>query len=332
MELELRHLRTVCAIAETGSLTKAAAVMRMSQPALTARLQRLEAELGASLFVRSARGMVPTTVGEYVLLRARAILHGVAELRGGVARQWGGGGTPVIALGGAVGSVSIGLADRLGAHLPGVEVRLTMEYSPLLLWDLVGAGRFDLVVTVDYPGYELHATPAMRCATIVREPVFVALAAGDPLAALAEVPLAALADRAWVMTPPDGAGWPDCFLAACEQAGFRPRVPYTTPSSDSIRTLVAGGRAVAACQPVYQADADVAVRPLAGNPVSMRHVLVCPTDGRLAGDLPAMLRLARAAYWEHVREHTAFHDLLRANDHASDPAADPAQPATDPAA
>lgn len=310
MELELRHLRTVCAIAETGSLTKAAAVLRMSQPALSARLKRLEEEIGAPLFARLPQGMSPTLVGDFVLLRARAILHGVAELRRDAARLTQQAAT-VVALGGVVGSVSIGLAERLGDHLPDHEVRLTMDYSPALLWDLVAAGRLDVATTVDYPGYELHSTAAMACQPIAREPVFVAVAAGDPVARRDEVPLGELAERTWAMTPSDGAGWPDCFHAVCRQHGFRPRVRYSISSSDSIRALVAAGRAVAPCQPVYPSGADVVVRPIAGSPVWMRHVVVCRRDGVLAARLPMIADLAREAYWAHVRDRTAHFDLLR---------------------
>lgn len=42
MDLELRHLRTVCLLADTGSVTKAATALSMSQPALTTQLQRIE--------------------------------------------------------------------------------------------------------------------------------------------------------------------------------------------------------------------------------------------------------------------------------------------------
>ncbi|MBB5953935.1 DNA-binding transcriptional LysR family regulator [Saccharothrix tamanrassetensis] len=311
MELEIRHLRTVCVIAETGSLTKAAAVLRMSQPALSARLKRLEDEIGAALFVRSSQGMVPTVVGDFVLLRARAVLHGVAELRRDAARC-SQTTTAVVALGGAVGSVSVGLAELLGEYLTDMEVRLTMEYSPLLLWDLVTAGRLDIATTVDYPGYELHSTPAVHCETIVREPVFVAIAATDPLAHREEIPLEELAGHTWVMTPSDGAGWPDCFHAVCEQRGFRPQVRYTTPSTDSIRALVATGRAVAPCQPVYLSSEDVTVRPIEGSPISMRHVLVCPRGGPLVERLPTIVDLARDAYWSYVRDHTTHFDFPRA--------------------
>ena len=52
MNLELRHLKVVCAIAETGSVTKAASQLGLAQTALTAQLQRIERTLGGPLFER----------------------------------------------------------------------------------------------------------------------------------------------------------------------------------------------------------------------------------------------------------------------------------------
>ncbi|MFC7615609.1 LysR family transcriptional regulator [Actinokineospora soli] len=238
MELELRHLRTVAVIAETGSLTKASVVLGLSQPALSIRLKRMEEEIGAPLFTRGPTGVELTAVGEFVLLRARAVLAAVGELRRG-AVQFAQRAKPVITVGGSAGSVLLGLAERIGAHLPAVDVRLTMEYSPLLLRDLVAAGQLDLVTTVDYPGFATPAHEALACEVVEEEPVFVAVPATDPLAALDAIPLADLADRCWAITPPDGAGWPDCFYISCAHHGFTPEVRYTTPNADSIRALVA---------------------------------------------------------------------------------------------
>ncbi|MFC5288668.1 LysR family transcriptional regulator [Actinokineospora guangxiensis] len=311
MELELRHLRTVAVIAETGSLTKAAVVLGLSQPALSVRLKRLEEEVGAPLFTRGSTGVVPTLFGEFVLLRARAILAAVGELRRGAAR-FAQQASKVVRIGGSAGSVLLGLAERLDADLPSVDVRLAMEYSPLLLRDLVAAGQLDLVTTVDYPGFEIPEHDVLRCAVIEEEPVFVAVPATDPLAARSAIALGDLAAHSWVLSPPDGAGWPDAFHIACAQHGFSPDVRYTTPNSDSIRALVSAGRAVAPVQPVYFADGDVAVRPLEGNPVSQRHIMLCPRDGALARRLTVLVEFARDAYWSFVREHTAHFDLLRA--------------------
>ena len=72
MDLELRHLRMICAIAEAGSVSRAASVLGLAQPALTAQLQRIERTLGGPLFERDRRGARPTAMGELVLSRARA--------------------------------------------------------------------------------------------------------------------------------------------------------------------------------------------------------------------------------------------------------------------
>lgn len=74
MDLELRHLRVVCAIADAGSVTKAASQLGLAQPALTAQPQRIERALGGPLFERDRRGARATPLGELVLARARGRL------------------------------------------------------------------------------------------------------------------------------------------------------------------------------------------------------------------------------------------------------------------
>src|SRR5687768_16480593 len=89
MELELRHLKVVCAIADLGSVTKAASALGLAQPALTAQLQRIERTLGGPLFVRDRRGARATPLGELVLARARVVLPAVEGLRAEAARLTG---------------------------------------------------------------------------------------------------------------------------------------------------------------------------------------------------------------------------------------------------
>src|SRR5687768_4104648 len=55
-ELELRHLRAVCAIADEGSVTKAAARLGLTQPALSAQLRSVERLVGGQLFERTPAG------------------------------------------------------------------------------------------------------------------------------------------------------------------------------------------------------------------------------------------------------------------------------------
>ncbi|MGB8943558.1 MAG: LysR family transcriptional regulator, partial [Streptomyces sp.] len=81
MDLELRHLKTIRAIADAGSLTKAATALGLAQPALSAQLKRIERALGGELFERGRHGVRATALGEFVLARARVVLPAVSGLR-----------------------------------------------------------------------------------------------------------------------------------------------------------------------------------------------------------------------------------------------------------
>lgn len=72
--MDTRQMRCVVAIAETGSLTRAAERLGHAQPALTQTLNRLEAEIGAKLFVRDRRGATLTEAGQAIVDDLRASL------------------------------------------------------------------------------------------------------------------------------------------------------------------------------------------------------------------------------------------------------------------
>ena len=77
--MELRHLRYFLAVAEASNFTKAAALLRVAQPALSRRVQDLEDEIGVDLLKRSSRGVVLTAEGKVFLDKTRQILKLVDE-------------------------------------------------------------------------------------------------------------------------------------------------------------------------------------------------------------------------------------------------------------
>src|ERR1700709_2402345 len=77
----LSRLEGFVAIAEHGQLGRAAAALHLTQPALTTRLQRLEADLGTPLYRRTRQGMLLTAAGEALLPHARRALEAVADGR-----------------------------------------------------------------------------------------------------------------------------------------------------------------------------------------------------------------------------------------------------------
>ena len=81
MEITLRQLRYLIALAEEGNFGRAAAMVNISQPALSVQIRDLEATLGVELFERRPREVVPTPAGREALAHARRVMEEMGELR-----------------------------------------------------------------------------------------------------------------------------------------------------------------------------------------------------------------------------------------------------------
>src|SRR2546421_8991627 len=85
--MELHQLRYFCAVAETGSFSRAAEQSHVSQPSLSQQILKLEDELGARLFDRLGRSVRLTEEGKTFLPWARAALRALEAARGGVVER-----------------------------------------------------------------------------------------------------------------------------------------------------------------------------------------------------------------------------------------------------
>jgi LysR family transcriptional regulator for metE and metH len=152
MELELRHLKLVEAIAAEGAMTRAAARLHITQSALSHQLAALEEALGVSLFRRVPRGMILAPAGETLLECARSVLPAVRkaqELAKGAESE-------------AQGALRIAtecytcyhwLPSRLKAfqaRFSRVEVEIVVEATRRPLEALL-AGELDLAIVSDPP-------------------------------------------------------------------------------------------------------------------------------------------------------------------------------------
>ncbi|MDX3539335.1 LysR family transcriptional regulator [Streptomyces sp. MB09-01] len=298
MDLELRHLKIVRAVADAGSLTRAATVLGLAQPALSTQLKRIERALGGTLFVRGREGVRATALGELVLERARVLLPAVCELQEEAqrfARQGAGQGHR---LGGTHGPLLGGLVDRLAREAPGVPVTTYTSWSEREVAGSVADGRLDFAL-VGVCGESAPPEPGrLAWMEVARDPVHVMLAEDHPLALAprGEVELAELAAEAWADVPGDGC-FGDCFAAACVRAGFTPACVYETDTASCVH-LVQVGRAVGLCRATFPATPGVVTRPLAGTPLVWRHLLGWhPAAGAAAG-AAGVLAHARAAHAE----------------------------------
>ncbi|MER0446788.1 LysR family transcriptional regulator [Streptomyces sp. NPDC006660] len=296
MELEVRHLRVLCAIADAGSLHGAARALGTSQPAVTTQLRRIERTLGGRLFSRERTGCVPTVLGLGVVGRARPLLAAltalVTETRAAAARA---GGAGRLRIGSTASRAIPGWLRRLRERLPGTETELQVAVSATALLRQVAAGELDVAFVHEVEGCPLRVPPGLDLRTLLeREPQFVCLAADHPAARHPVVDLADLADDQWMVDPSVEGEW-EGLRRVLHAAGLNPRVlrgDYLTAAG-----LVATGEVVTLCQPTSRPRADFAIRPLRGDPLGVRLV-VAVREGAYGGELAGVGADLEAAYWE----------------------------------
>ncbi|MEU2060306.1 LysR family transcriptional regulator [Streptomyces sp. NPDC013455] len=295
MELELRHLKTIRTIADAGSLTRAATLLGLAQPALSAQLRRIERALGGTLFERGRYGVRATALGELVLERTRIVLPAVSQLQQEAARfartQRDG---KRLRLGGTHGPLLGALVDRLADAAPGTTVTTCASWSERELAGQLAEGRLDFALT-GACGSALPPDPRhLVWEEIAVDPVFVMLPEGHPLARGREVSLAALAPEEWACVPGDGC-FADCFTAACARAGFTPRRMYETDTASCVH-LVQVGRAVGLCRATFPPTPGLTTRPLAGTPLVWRHLLGWHPAGQRPDTAATVVAEARRAH------------------------------------
>ncbi|MGO4860018.1 LysR substrate-binding domain-containing protein [Arthrobacter sp. 2MCAF14] len=235
--LKLRHLVIVLAIAEQGSLVRAAEELYLTQPALSRALREAEHAVGASLFERTGRRMVPTPAGQVCLEHSKAIVGHVGTLRRRV-DELTDPEAGVVRVGAHVTGANLLLpraVARFTAERPRVEV-LLREAPPETLIQELGNGDLDLLVgrVTDHP-----STARLRLVPLYREEFRIVAALGHPVHAMTEVALGDLVGYPWVV-PLANTPLRDELEENFRSAGLTPpvqRVESGTPAT--LRTLVA---------------------------------------------------------------------------------------------
>lgn len=161
--MEIRQLRYFLKIADFGSLSKAAQVLYVAQPALSQQMTQLEAELGQQLLHRKYNGVQMSEQGEVFYRHAQRILKQIDELPNMV-RQAGVAFTGTVTVGlpqSTAVQYAMHLLDAVGKAHEGVSLEFFDEISGNLLRGL-DSGRFDLAVIVsDQDAKLLDAEPLM---------------------------------------------------------------------------------------------------------------------------------------------------------------------------
>jgi len=239
--MELQQLRYFCAIAETGSFTRAARETHVSQPSLSQQIMKLEDELGARLFDRLGRTVQLTELGRTFLPRARAVLRDLEAARNDVVEKKAS----------ISGPISVGVIPTIAPYFlppilatfarrfPEVRVTVSEEITPLLL-ERLRAGIMDVAIAalpLSARAHEFHSF------TLLEEKLFAVLPRRHRLARQRSVSLAQLHDDSFVLLR-DGHCFRDTAFAACKRARMNPKVIFESGQFSSILSMVGAGLGV----------------------------------------------------------------------------------------
>ncbi|WP_461022321.1 LysR family transcriptional regulator [Thalassiella azotivora] len=248
MDLDPSALRMMRAIADTGTISAAAAVVGSSQPAVSQQVRRLERRLGTALLERAGRGVRLTEAGEVLARHGAAVTAALEAAREEVESLAGlrTGRVRLTAFPSSSATLLPRALVRLRERHPGVRVTFAEAEPPESLQQLRD-GRCDLAVAFSYPGNELGGedTGDLRglvTRPLLTDPLWLALPPGHPAARASEVALADLDSETWI------AGCPRCrghLLQVCDAAGFEPEVAYATDDYVAVLGLVSAGLGVA---------------------------------------------------------------------------------------
>ncbi|MFJ4336704.1 LysR family transcriptional regulator [Streptomyces sp. NPDC088915] len=157
--MDLALLRTFVTVHRAGSFTRAAALLGLSQPAVTSQIRTLERQLGRPLFLRRARGVTPTSIGDELAHRAAPHLDALVEITETGLDEESGIRTLHVA-----GPPEFTALRVLPALTPlvgqGLAVRTSFPVTTEEILDGLAAGHHDLAVTTARPrGGLLVSTP-----------------------------------------------------------------------------------------------------------------------------------------------------------------------------
>jgi len=249
--MELRHLRYFLAVGEALSFTKAAAQLRVAQPALSRQVQDLEEEIGVDLLRRSPRGVTLTAEGKLFLEEVRELLNrtdeSVEKVRALARGEYGElhvgyAPTPTVEI----------LPPALAAFqkaVPRVKLLLHDLSSDELINGLRNA-TLDLAIMVEPTGEQ---SAGIEFELLHTYPLSVAMTAAHPFARLNSIPLEKLAAEPLIgLRRKDYPEYYDFLDRIFAPIRAKPRIVVECDGASSLITEVEAGRGVALASPSFK--------------------------------------------------------------------------------
>ena len=240
--MDLKQIEYFVRVAEIGSITKAAVLLHVAQPALSRQIAQLETELKVQLLTRNGRGVVPTSAGKKMLVHGRGILRQVELAREEVsAKQANNEGLIVIGVPASVAAtLTVPMIEAFRTEMPNVEVSVLQGRSSSLLEWLV-SGRIDMALLYDPP-----YSPLVKSTPLLTEKL--ALIQGPNKADVSSVELASIPEYPLIIP-----SRPNTMRLLIEtqlvRFGLKPVIAFEVDNVANILELVAKGYGSAILSP-----------------------------------------------------------------------------------
>jgi DNA-binding transcriptional LysR family regulator len=307
--MELKQLRVLQAVGETGSFSSAAARLDYTQPAVSKIVAGLERQLGTTLVDRGIRPLRLTDAGSALVQRAGAAFEQIAaaELEVDAIANLSGGTLKVGTFSSAGAAMVVDALRAFRADHPDVDVSIAEIGMPSALVRALRSGDLDLGVSFDYPeaggssledGFELQP--------LLHDPFHVVVPRGHRLERRRRIRFAELKSERWLL-PDFGADSPSFRMIdrRCREGGFEPDIAYRINDCQMTQSLVAAGEGIALLPRLMllARHPGVAIRPLAADPPVRRVCALRLPTRYLTPATERFLALLVDASARHARPH-----------------------------
>jgi DNA-binding transcriptional LysR family regulator len=278
MNYTLKQLRYFADAGETSSVTKAAALVHVSQPSISAAIAHLEQDFGLQLFIRHhAQGLSLTPAGRRLLGEAKRLLsqaeglsHYASELGESLAGQLDVGCFTTLAP-----ILMPSLIKDFCARYPQMQIRCHEVHHEDLLEGLLG-GRFEVGLA-----YDLNLGGDCAFDVVASFPPYAILPPDHPLAKRRELSIAELIDEPMILL--DLPHSREYFRSIFLSLGLEPRIEQRTASPHMVRGLVANGFGYSLLNARLEHDRALDGKPFRAIPLSdkvqpLRVGIVMPAE------------------------------------------------------